>query len=118
MSASIAVDLVATGRNIDARRKEREVTIQERAELLYCTPQAVSKWINGRCAPSLDSLVLLADYFHCGIDDIIVRNHKPGSGGPHENNHKEEGGDNPSSPATNIFGRIYVYARSIFMRRR
>ena len=113
--SSIAIDLAATGRNIEARRKAGDFTVQELSGLLYCTPQAVSKWINGRCAPSLDSLVMMSDVFHCSIDDIIVRVGKSGSGGLRCSNYKEEGGGALSSPVTSMLDRIYGFVRSVFM---
>lgn len=35
---------------------------------------AISAWLSGKKEPSINSLWLLADYFHCSVDELIGRN--------------------------------------------
>ncbi|MBQ4233784.1 MAG: helix-turn-helix transcriptional regulator, partial [Firmicutes bacterium] len=38
----------------------------------FTNPQAIYKWQNGQCMPSLDNMVILASALRVRIDDIIV----------------------------------------------
>ena len=52
-------------------RKEQNLTQEELAEKLFVSRTAISKWESGRGYPSIDSLKLIAKYFHITIDELI-----------------------------------------------
>ena len=69
------IDTEATCRNIKSILEERGITPKEVQRALQLdSVQAVYKWISPRnkTMPSLDSLVQLANFLDCGIEDILV----------------------------------------------
>ena len=52
-------------------RKEQNLTQEELAEKLFVSRTAISKWESGRGYPSIDSLKVIAKYFHVTIDELI-----------------------------------------------
>lgn len=52
-------------------RKNRGLTQEELAEILYVSRTAVSKWESGRGYPGIDSLKAIAGYFSVSIDDLL-----------------------------------------------
>ncbi len=52
-------------------RKEQNLTQEEIAEKLFVSRTAISKWKSGRGYPSIDSLKVIAKYFHISIDELI-----------------------------------------------
>ena len=67
------IDMVKTGENIIKLRKEKGLSVKNLQDSFgFSTPQAVYKWQQGLCMPSLDNLVLLANIFNVRIDDILI----------------------------------------------
>ncbi len=67
------IDMVKTGENIIKLRKEKGLSVKNLQDSFgFSTPQAVYKWQQGLCMPSLDNLVLLASIFNVRIDDILI----------------------------------------------
>lgn len=67
------VDRKATGQNIKHRIRENNLTYKQVAKAChFSTDQAIYKWLRGDGLPSIDSLVILANLFHCRLDEIIV----------------------------------------------
>ena len=52
-------------------RKNRGLTQEELAEVLYVSRTAISKWESGRGYPSIDSLKDISSYFSVSIDDLL-----------------------------------------------
>ena len=52
-------------------RKNRGLTQEELAEVLYVSRTAISKWESGRGYPSIDSLKEIANYFSVSIDELL-----------------------------------------------
>ena len=52
-------------------RKNRKLTQEELAEILYVSRTAISKWESGRGYPSIDSLKQIALFFNVTIDDLL-----------------------------------------------
>lgn len=52
-------------------RKNKGLTQEELAEILYVSRTAISKWESGRGYPSIDSLKNIANYFLVSIDDLL-----------------------------------------------
>lgn len=69
------IDNEATCSNIKRILEERSITPKEvQKALQFDSVQAVYKWISpkSKTMPSLDSLVQLANFLDCGIEDILV----------------------------------------------
>lgn len=52
-------------------RKQKGLTQDELAELLYVSRTAISKWESGRGFPNLESLKALSSFFEVSIDDLL-----------------------------------------------
>ena len=52
-------------------RKQKNLTQEELAELLYVSRTAISKWELGRGYPSIESLKAIAKYFSVSIDELL-----------------------------------------------
>ncbi len=52
-------------------RKEKGLTQDELAEILFVSRTAVSKWESGRGYPSIDSLKDISKFFQVSIDDML-----------------------------------------------
>ncbi len=52
-------------------RKNRGLTQEELAEVLYVSRTAISKWESGRGYPSIDSLKEISNYFSISIDGLL-----------------------------------------------
>lgn len=60
------------GRRIAELRKAKELTGEKLAELLAVSPQAVSKWENGKCLPETSLLPTLAGILGTSIDSLLL----------------------------------------------
>ena len=45
-------------------RNQNEITQKTLSDILNTTSTTISKWENGNCAPDIDALFGIADYFH------------------------------------------------------
>ena len=52
-------------------RKQKELTQEELAEVLFVSRTAISKWESGRGYPSIDSLKEIAKFFSVTIDELL-----------------------------------------------
>ena len=52
-------------------RKDRGITQEELAEVLYVSRTAVSKWESGKGYPSIDSLIAISKYFEVTVDELL-----------------------------------------------
>ena len=52
-------------------RKQRGLTQEELAQLLYVSRTAISKWESGRGYPGIDSLKAIAKFFSITIDELL-----------------------------------------------
>jgi len=52
-------------------RKQRGLTQDALAEILFVSRTAISKWESGRGYPNLDSLQAIAKYFSVSVDDLL-----------------------------------------------
>ena len=52
-------------------RKQKGLTQEELAELLYVSRTAVSKWEAGRGYPNIDSLKAISKYFSVSLDELL-----------------------------------------------
>lgn len=62
-----------TGKRIRQLLTERGYTVRDiQAAMGFENPQAVYKWLSGRCLPSLDNILILSKILHTNIEDILV----------------------------------------------
>ena len=66
------LDLSKIGKQISVLRKEKGLTGEKLAEILQISPQAISKWENGKCLPETMLLPELAKALDCNIDTLLM----------------------------------------------
>lgn len=64
-------DVRKMGEQIAHLRIENDYTQEQLAELLEISPQAVSKWENGKAAPEIPMLCEMSRLFNCSVDRIL-----------------------------------------------
>ena len=52
-------------------RKQKGLTQEELAQILFVSRTAVSKWESGRGQPNIDSLKAISDYFGVTVDELL-----------------------------------------------
>jgi len=62
---------MSIGSNIKRLRREREITQEQLAEMLYLTPSAISQWETDRVLPDVSQIPLLAGIFRVSADIIL-----------------------------------------------
>ena len=55
-------------------RKQKGLTQDELAEILFVSRTAISKWESGRGLPNLESLKAISSFFKISIDDLLSGN--------------------------------------------
>ena len=67
------IDLSATGQNIARLRIAAGLSVKDLQDIFgFANPQAIYKWQNGTCLPTIDNLVILAAALGVGLDEIVV----------------------------------------------
>ena len=59
------------GEKLQELRKQKSLTQEELAEILYVSRTAVSKWESGRGIPNIESLKSISKYFSVSIDELL-----------------------------------------------
>ena len=68
------IDLRATGENIIRLRKACGFTVRELQHYFgFEEPQAIYKWQQGKCLPSVDNLYALSRLFGVSMNEILVQ---------------------------------------------
>lgn len=68
-----SVNMVKTGKNITALRKNAGMTVRDLQNILgFTTPQAIYKWQQGQSLPTIDNLVVLSAVFGVTLDEIVI----------------------------------------------
>ena len=65
-------DVNEMGKQIARMRICSNYTQEQLAEKLEISPQAVSKWENGKAVPEIPLLCKMSQLFHCSVDRILV----------------------------------------------
>lgn len=65
------MDQIKIGKFISNKRKEKNITQSELAELLGITDRAISKWENGICMPDASNILELCNIFNITINDLF-----------------------------------------------
>lgn len=88
-----------TGKIIAELRKEKGMSQEELADVLFVTRQAISKWESDAGSPGIDNLERIADYFNVTIDYLLGKKGRwrislrnPGKGEAREQKGGEENG--------------------------
>ncbi len=67
------VDLTATGINNTRLREKKGMTVRDLQRIMgFANPQAIYKWQNGICLPTIDNLLILSAVFGVPIERILV----------------------------------------------
>lgn len=67
------VDTIQTGNNIKGFMKDQGVTVKDiQTAFGFNTPTAIYKWLKGATMPTIDNIVMIADIFGVGINDIVA----------------------------------------------
>lgn len=64
-------DTVKSGERIHKMREAAGITRDKLADILEITPDAMRKIERGRNGAKIDTLILLADYFHVTLDYLV-----------------------------------------------
>ena len=59
--------------NLKMLRKEQKIGQQELAEKINVSAKTVSHWETGYTEPSINQLILLANFFEITIDELVDR---------------------------------------------
>ncbi|MEG0277042.1 MAG: helix-turn-helix domain-containing protein [Coprobacillus sp.] len=59
--------------NLVYLRKSKKVSLEELAEAIGVSRQAISKWENGETIPDLPNTIALANFYNITVDDLISR---------------------------------------------
>ena len=62
------------GNYIANKRKQKNYTQEQLAELLGVSNKTISKWENGESYPEMDKILKLCNIFHCKINDLVHSN--------------------------------------------
>ena len=63
--------IMELGEKLQELRKQKGLTQEELAEILYVSRTAVSKWESGRGIPSIESLKAISKYYSVSIDELL-----------------------------------------------
>ncbi len=69
--AYLSLNLDSVGKNIKELMQNNNVSDTELADALRVSTQAVWRWKNGRCAPSIDHIANMASLFEVGMEQIL-----------------------------------------------
>lgn len=68
------VDMTTTGENILRLRKRAGLSVVDLNKVFgFTNLNAIYKWQNGKCLPTIDNLIILADLLNVTVDEIIAR---------------------------------------------
>lgn len=71
----IGIDKELTGKNIKKMMKEHGYSVKDFQEIFgFEYPASVYYWLEGKCVPSLENLLLLGRLFKTDVADIVVCN--------------------------------------------
>ncbi len=65
------MDYLEFNEKLQELRKQKGLTQEELAEILFVSRTAISKWESGRGYPNIDSLKAIAEFFNITIDEFL-----------------------------------------------
>lgn len=54
------------------KRKEYQLTQEQLAEKIFVSNKTISNWETGKTKPDIESLILLAKFFHLSLDNLLL----------------------------------------------
>lgn len=67
------IDLQRTGVNIEKLRKNAGLSVRDIQRVMgFETPQAIYKWQQGVCLPTIDNLLILSKMFNVTMEQILI----------------------------------------------
>ena len=69
--AYMSLNLDSVGKNIKERMREHDISDTELARALKVSIQAVWRWKNGVCVPSIDHIANMASLFGVTMEEIL-----------------------------------------------
>ena len=67
------INVKATGVRIRQLLDDADMSVRDLQNVMgFTTPQAIYKWLHGKCLPSIDNLVVLSMVLGVSINEIIV----------------------------------------------
>ncbi|MEG0365641.1 MAG: helix-turn-helix domain-containing protein [Coprobacillus sp.] len=66
--------------NLVYLRKSKKISLEELAEAIGVSRQAISKWESGETTPDLPNTIALADFYNVTVDDLISRKKENSNG--------------------------------------
>lgn len=80
------MDIKSIGSFLKELRKEKGLTQEQFAEIMYVSNRTVSRWETGRNAPDLDILIKISEYYDVSLSEILEGKRK----GENMNNEMKE----------------------------
>jgi len=69
----VSINAQATGNRLRSLLAQRGYTVRDIQDVMgFEHPQAVYKWLNGKCLPCPDNLLILSILFGISINDLLV----------------------------------------------
>ncbi len=69
----LSIQQEATGNRIRQLIREKGYSVRDIQEAMgFESPQAVYKWLSGKCLPNLDNFLILSKILHTSMEDILV----------------------------------------------
>lgn len=73
MIGVLTINVKATGVRIRQLLDDADMSVRDLQNVMgFTTPQAIYKWLHGKCLPSIDNLVVLSMVLGVSINEIIV----------------------------------------------
>ncbi len=67
------INVKATGVRIRQLLDDADMSVRDLQNVMgFTTPQAIYKWLHGKCLPSIDNLVVLSMILDVPMNEIIV----------------------------------------------
>lgn len=68
----VVVNPVEIGKRIQYYRKLNHMKVTDISDQLGLTgPQAVYKWMSGKCIPEMGNMIMLSRMFHITVEDMV-----------------------------------------------
>lgn len=69
----LSIQQEATGKRMRQLIREKGYSVRDIQEAMgFESPQAVYKWLSGKCLPNLDNFLILSRILHTSMEDILV----------------------------------------------
>lgn len=69
----LSIQREAAGKRIRQLIREKGYSVRDIQEAMgFESPQAVDKWLSGKCLPNLDNFLILSKILHTSTEDILV----------------------------------------------